>query len=89
MRRRAGTGASACRFNQRSAVEETAMTTQRHDPGISNGTNARPLNDTIAQTGPGIPDDAASEGYDPEADAEMERAVDAHLPTAEELFPNR
>ena len=30
--------------------------------GISNGTNSRPLNDTVAQTGPGIPDDALLEG---------------------------
>ena len=54
--------------------------------GISTGPNSRPLDDTIAQTGPGIPDDAASDGYDPEADAEREREVEAHLPTAEELF---
>jgi hypothetical protein len=31
-------------------------------PGISNGTNSRPLNDTIAETGPGIPDDAVADG---------------------------
>ena len=30
--------------------------------GISDGTNSRPLNDTVAQTGPGIPDDALLEG---------------------------
>ena len=30
--------------------------------GISNGTNSRPLDDTVAQTGPGIPDDALLEG---------------------------
>ena len=28
--------------------------------GISTGTNARPLDDTIAQAAPGIPDDSAS-----------------------------
>lgn len=31
-------------------------------PGISNGPNSRPLNDTIAETGPGIPDDAVADG---------------------------
>jgi len=31
-------------------------------PGISNGPNSRPLNDTVAQTGPGIPDDATATG---------------------------
>ena len=30
--------------------------------GISNGSNSRPLDDTVAQTGPGIPDDALLEG---------------------------
>lgn len=40
--------------------------------GIDTGPNSRPLNDTLAQTGPGIPDDAASEGYDPVSDAETE-----------------
>jgi hypothetical protein len=58
----------------------------RPGSGISAGTDSRPLDDTLAQTGPGIPDDAASEGYDPEADAEAQREADAHLPTAETLF---
>ena len=31
-------------------------------PGDNNGPNARPLNDTIAGTGPGIPDDALAPG---------------------------
>lgn len=30
--------------------------------GISNGPNSRPLDVTVAQTGPGIPDDALLEG---------------------------
>ena len=36
------------------------------------GTNARPLNDTIAGTGPGIPDDALAPGEEslPEAPSE-------------------
>ena len=54
--------------------------------GAGAGPNSRPLDDTVAQTGPGIPDDAASPGYDPEADTEREREVEAHLPSAEELF---
>lgn len=28
--------------------------------GVSTGANARPLNDTVAETGPGIPDDAVT-----------------------------
>ena len=64
------------------ADEETAGRTDT-------GPNSRPQDDTVAQSGPGIPDDAASEGYDPVADAEEERRVEAHLPTAEEVFPER
>lgn len=30
--------------------------------GISNGPNSRPLDDTVAATGPGIPDDALAAG---------------------------
>lgn len=40
------------------------------------GTNARPLKDTIAGTGPGIPDDALTPGQElpgPPADEEVER----------------
>ena len=40
------------------------------------GTNARPLNDTIAGTGPGIPDDALAPGQElpePPPDEEVER----------------
>ena len=50
--------------------------------GIDNGPNSRPLNDTIAQTGPGIPDDAASEGYDPVADADSEHEAQEETPSA-------
>ena len=56
------------------------------DDATDAGLNARPLDDTVAQTGPGIPDDAAAEGYDPVADTEAERDAEAHLPSAEELF---
>jgi hypothetical protein len=38
--------------------------------GISNGLNSRPLDDTVAQTGPSIPDDALLEGE------EIEPAID-------------
>ena len=50
--------------------------------GADTGPNSRPLNDTVAQTGPGIPDDAASEGYDPVADAETEREAVEKNPNA-------
>jgi hypothetical protein len=46
-------------------------------PKISNGPNDRPRNETIAGTGPGIPDDARAPGEElPEApsDEEVERA---------------
>ncbi|NNM75982.1 hypothetical protein HJG53_03550 [Sphingomonas sp. ID1715] len=44
------------------------------------GTNARPLDDTIAGTGPGIPDDAVAPGEDalpePPSDEEVERIAE-------------
>ena len=49
----------------------------RRDTGISNGPNSRPLDDTVAQTGPGIPDDAASPDYDPVADVDAEHDAQA------------
>jgi hypothetical protein len=30
--------------------------------GISNGPNSRPLDETVAETGPGLPDDAVLDG---------------------------
>lgn len=43
------------------------------------GMNARPLNDTIAGTGPGIPDDALAPGEEalpePPSDEEVKRAA--------------
>jgi hypothetical protein len=48
------------------------MTDQQPD----GGTSARPLNDTIAGTGPGIPDDALAPGQElpePPEDEEVER----------------
>jgi len=55
---------------------------------ISNGPNERPINETIAGTGPGIPDDALSPGDElPEApsDEEVDRiARQLGAPRAEE-----
>ena len=42
------------------------------------GTNARPLNDSIAGTGPGIPDEALAPGEElpePPSDEEVERVA--------------
>jgi hypothetical protein len=47
---------------------------------ISNGPNERPINETIAGTGPGIPDDALGPGEElpePPSDEEVERAAEA------------
>ena len=49
-------------------------------PKISTGPNERPRNETIAGTGPGIPDDARAPGEElPEAptDEEVARAAEA------------
>ena len=46
----------------------------------SGGTNSRPLNDTIAQSGPGIPDEGLAEGQDlpkPTSDRQVEDAARA------------
>ena len=46
---------------------------------ISNGPNERPVNETIAGTGPGIPDDARAPGEDvpePPSDEEVARAAE-------------
>jgi len=55
---------------------------------ISNGPNDRPVNETIAGTGPGIPDDALAPGEElprPPSDEEVERVAEKlHAPTAEE-----
>ncbi|HEX6741398.1 MAG TPA: hypothetical protein VF079_06340 [Sphingomicrobium sp.] len=53
---------------------------------MSTGPNAEPVNDTIAGTGPGIPDDALAPGEDqlpdPPTDEQVERAAQAlHAPT--------
>lgn len=54
---------------------------------ISTGPNEEAINQTIAGTGPGIPDDALSPGEElptPPTDEEVERvAQKLHAPTAE------
>jgi len=54
---------------------------------ISTGPNEEPINETIAGTGPGIPDDALEPGENlpqPPTDEEVERvAAKLHAPTAE------
>jgi hypothetical protein len=54
---------------------------------ISTGPNARAVNETIAGTGPGIPDDALAPGEelpDPPGDEEVERTAEQlGAPTAE------
>ncbi len=54
---------------------------------ISTGPNSEPLNDTIAGTGPGIPDDALAPGEELPAepsDEEVEKAAEKlKAPTAE------
>ena len=54
---------------------------------ISTGPNEEPINETIAGTGPGIPDDALAPGEDlPQlpSDEEVERIAEKlHAPSAE------
>jgi len=48
-------------------------------PKISTGPNERPRNETIAGTGPGIPDDALAPGEElpePPSDEEVERTAE-------------
>jgi hypothetical protein len=86
-------GATKCRNNPQQSLalepgrqKESAMIADRET--ISTGPSADPLKDTIAGTGPGIPDDSLAPGEDalPEApsDEEVERAARAlGAPTAE------
>jgi hypothetical protein len=52
---------------------------------ISTGPNEEPINETIAGTGPGIPDDALTPGEElPQADEEVQRIAEKlHAPTGE------
>ena len=58
---------------------------------ISTGPNDRPRNETIAGTGPGIPDDARGPGEElpePPSDEEVERAAQAlGVPGSGEKLP--
>lgn len=59
------------------ALGSTNKASQR---GISNGTNSRPLDDTIAQSGPGIPDDTAQlVEFEPGEEEKLDDAI-RHLP---------
>jgi hypothetical protein len=63
----------AQRFSRRRALAEDREK-------LSTGPNDRPINDSIAGTGPGIPDDALARGHDlPPApsDEDVERAARA------------
>jgi hypothetical protein len=66
-------------------AKERTMTQDREK--ISTGPNEEPINETIAGTGPGIPDDALAPGEDelpqPPSDEEVEDAAEAlDAPTA-------
>ena len=54
---------------------------------ISTGPNEEPVNETIAGTGPGIPDDALGPGEElpePPSDEQVEKAAEAlHAPVKE------
>jgi hypothetical protein len=64
---------------------ETIMADDREK--ISTGPNAEPIEETIAGTGPGIPDEALAPGEElpePPSEEEIERAAEAlGSPTAE------
>ena len=62
------------------------MTEASQGSGTGDGPNSRPLDDTVAQTGPGIPDAAASPDYDPVADAQEEHEAESRPPSPETLF---
>jgi len=75
------------RFN--GEAEEKAMAEDREK--ISNGPNDRALNETIAGTGPGIPDDALAPGEelpDPPTDEQVtEAARKLGAPTERDTLP--
>jgi hypothetical protein len=52
--------------------------------GVSNGPNARALDENIGTTGPGLPDEALAEGQDLGDELVSDRA--APEPTADEVF---
>jgi hypothetical protein len=75
-----------CRSLYAAKRKEAVMAEDREK--ISTGPNEEPINETIAGTGPGIPDDALAPGETelPEApsDKEVEKMAEKlHAPTAE------
>jgi len=58
---------------------------------ISTGPNERPINETIAGTGPGVPDDALAPGEElpqPPTDEEVAEAAEAlHAPLEKDTLP--
>src|SRR3954468_6331506 len=83
--KRAGTIHRNRSLTANARLEEMRMADNREK--ISNGPNDRPLNETIAGTGPGIPDEALAPGEElptPPTDEEVENAAEAlGSPTAE------
>jgi hypothetical protein len=68
-------------------LQETVMAEEREK--MSTGPNDRPIDETIAGTGPGIPDDSLAPGEEelpePPSDDEVEKAAKKlGSPTAEE-----
>jgi hypothetical protein len=76
---------SPARLKHTNERKERAMAEDREK--ISTGPNEEPINETIAGTGPGIPDDALAPGEelpDAPADEEVERITEKlRPPTAE------
>src|SRR6266550_3435002 len=72
-------------LDARTSARRRAMVQDREK--ISTGPNEEPINETIAGTGPGIPDDALGPGEElpePPTDEEVEKAAEKlHAPTAE------
>jgi hypothetical protein len=56
--------------------DDTAGRKQGREKPDSNGTNSRPRDETIAQTGPGIPDDTSSQvEISPEEEKKIEKSI--------------
>ena len=76
---------TAVRAHTQENSVETTLAEDREK--ISTGPNEEPINETIAGTGPGIPDEALAPGEElpePPSDEEVERIAEKlHAPTAE------
>jgi hypothetical protein len=56
--------------------EDRASGQRGREKPDSTGTNSRPRDETIAQTGPGIPDDTSSQvEVDPEEEKNIEKSI--------------